>query len=154
ELEALSMGEDIVVLRDGAVVQQGSPDDLYETPANLYVAGKIGSPAINVVKAQASLDGRALDTPFGAMPLLARTAAPGGEAILLGIRPSDIRVLPHGEAGISGTVHLVEPLGDVTIVSFAAAGETLRVVLPESQAVRLRPGDNVPLRIDPGKIHV
>src|SRR5262245_65415759 len=48
ELEALSMGEDIAVLRDGAVVQQGSPDDLYATPADLYVPGQVGSPAITV----------------------------------------------------------------------------------------------------------
>ena len=50
ELEALSMGEEIAVMRDGAVVQRGTPDDLYEAPADRYVAGKIGSPAMNFVE--------------------------------------------------------------------------------------------------------
>ena len=49
ELEALSMGEEIAVMRDGRVVQQGTPDDLYERPADLYVASKIGSPHMNTI---------------------------------------------------------------------------------------------------------
>jgi multiple sugar transport system ATP-binding protein len=150
ELEALSMGEEIAVMREGRVVQRGTPDQLYETPADLYVAGKIGSPTINLVEAKVRNDGVGLDSPFGTMALDNRAA--GGEKAILGIRPSDIHVASPGESAISAAVHLVEPLGDVTIVSFAASGETLRAVLPESQASRMRPGDAVPIRIDRSKI--
>ena len=70
ELEALSMGEEIAVLRDGRAVQQGSPDDLYERPADRYVAGKIGSPHMNIFDVKVGVDGassrdavRLADTP-------------------------------------------------------------------------------------------
>src|SRR5215207_7739097 len=153
ELEALSMGDEIAVMRDGAVVQRGTPDELYEHPANLYVAGKIGSPTINFVEAVVRQDGHGLETPFGALPLRTN-AAEAGERTVLGIRPSDIRLAGPRDGGLDASVHLVEPLGDVTVVSFSAAGEVLRVVLPEAQAVGLKPGDAVPIIIDPGKIHV
>jgi multiple sugar transport system ATP-binding protein len=151
ELEALSMGDEIAVMRDGQVVQRGTPDELYETPADLYVAGKIGSPTINFVEAAVRSDGRGLDTPFGTLALKGHAA--DGKAIL-GIRPSDIRLASPGEMAIEASIHLIEPLGDVTIVSFTAAGETLRAVFPESQAVRMRPGDAVSIAIDQTKILV
>ena len=65
ELEALSMGEEIAVMRDGAVVQRGTPDELYEQPLDTYVAGKIGSPHMNMVKATLGADLSSLDTPLG-----------------------------------------------------------------------------------------
>src|SRR5215207_6221935 len=65
ELEALSMGEEIAVMRDGAVVQRGTPDELYESPANLYVATKIGSPHMNLIDATARGDATSFDTSFG-----------------------------------------------------------------------------------------
>lgn len=154
ELEALSMGDEIAVMRDGAIVQRGTPDELYETPANVYVAGKIGSPTINFVDARIGHDGHGLDTPFGAMPLRSNAAAQSGEKAIIGIRPSDVRIAAAGDRAIDASVHLVEPLGDVTVVSFSLAGEVLRVVLPEVQAVGMRPGDTVPISIDPSRIHV
>ncbi len=66
ELEALSMGEEIAVMRDGAVVQRGTPDELYERPADVYVAGKIGSPHMNMIKATVNADAASFDTPLGA----------------------------------------------------------------------------------------
>jgi ABC-type sugar transport system ATPase subunit len=153
ELEALSMGDEIAVMRDGAIVQRGTPDELYERPANLYVAGKIGSPTINFVDAVVRQDGHGLETPFGPLPLRTN-AAEAGEKTVLGIRPSDIRLGRSGAGAVEASVHLVEPLGDVTVVSLEAAGEILRVLLPEAQAVGMKPGDPVPIIIDPGKIHV
>ena len=60
ELEALSMGDEIAVLRDGRAVQQGSPDDLYERPVDRYVAGKIGSPHMNILDVRVGGDGASL----------------------------------------------------------------------------------------------
>lgn len=153
ELEALSMGEEIAVMREGAVVQRGSPDEIYENPVDTYVAGKIGSPHMNILRATLGQGGGTLDTSLGSFASpLARGAA--GEAALVGIRPNDIRIATGGEAGLATRVHLVEPLGDVTVVSVAAGSEMLRIVLPEAQALAMRVGDAVPIAFDPTKFHI
>jgi multiple sugar transport system ATP-binding protein len=155
ELEALSMGEEIAVMRDGHVVQQGTPDELYEAPRDIYVAGKIGSPHMNMIKAKVNADGRSFDTPLGPIvPARRRASASAGEAALLGIRPNDVRLAAKGDKAIKSRVHLLEPLGDITIVSVAAGSEMLRIVLPEASAVSLKPGDCASVAIDPKKIHV
>jgi multiple sugar transport system ATP-binding protein len=154
ELEALAMGEEIAVMRDGAVVQRGTPDELYERPADLYIAAKIGSPAINVVEARLGNGGDWLDTPFGPIGLPRPVNGEAGEATVVGIRPSDLRAVRPGETGVAARVHLVEPLGDITIVSLESANHILRLVLTEQQAANLRPGDPFTVAIDPGKIHV
>jgi ABC-type sugar transport system ATPase subunit len=155
ELEALSMGEEIAVLRDGRVVQRGTPDEVYEQPVDTYVAGKIGSPQMNLVPATLTDAAAGLDTPLGRFPA-PRPVRTGqtGEAALVGIRPSDIRVAGSAEAGLATTVHLVEPLGDVTVVSVEAGTEILRLVLPEAAAARMRPGDALPIAINPDKFHI
>lgn len=155
ELEALSMGEEIAVMRDGAVVQRGTPDELYESPADTYVAGKIGSPHMNMLRATLSPDMASFDTPIGKlMSNRAIKAASAGEAALIGIRPSDLRPANAGEMAIPSKVHLLEPLGDVTVVSVEAAGETLRMVLPEQSATGMKLGDALPVTFDNTKIHI
>ncbi len=155
ELEALSMGEEIAVLRDGAVVQRGTPDELYEKPADIYVAGKIGSPHMNMIKGTAGKDMISFETPLGkiASPFKLKTAK-AGEAALLGIRPADVRFAEKGEASIASRVQLIEPLGDVTIISVEAQGETLRVVLPESKATSIKMGQAAAIHLDPQKFHI
>ncbi|MCU0906525.1 MAG: ABC transporter ATP-binding protein [Rhodobacteraceae bacterium] len=155
ELEALSMGEEIAVLRDGRVVQRGTPDEVYENPVDTYVAGKIGSPHMNMVRATLGADGVSVDTPLGRFsaprPLRSGNA---GEAALVGIRPNDIRIAADGNGAVLSRVHLVEPLGDVTVVSVEAAGEQLRIVLPEAAALSMRPGDALPIALDATRFHI
>jgi multiple sugar transport system ATP-binding protein len=152
ELEALSMGEEIAVMRDGAVVQLGTPDELYENPVDTYVAGKIGSPHMNMVPAQVSKDGKSVDSPFGIFPIRKSVKSAAGDKALVGIRPSSLSLAT--KSGIKSKIHLLEPLGDVTIVSVEAGGEMLRMVLPESQATRMKPGDTANINIDPNQIHL
>jgi multiple sugar transport system ATP-binding protein len=154
ELEALSMGEEIAVMRDGTVVQRGTPDELYENPVNTYVAGKIGSPHMNMVSATVSKDGKSIDTPLGsfAAPRILKSAT--GEKALLGIRPNDISIAAKGKGSIASKVHMLEPLGDVTVVSVEAGGELLRLVLPESQASKMKPGDATSVALNPDRIHI
>jgi multiple sugar transport system ATP-binding protein len=140
-------------MQDGAVVQRGTPDDLYDNPTDLYVASKIGSPTINVVEVQVGPGGDSLDTPFGAVALGRRRASPGTHA-LMGIRPSDLRIPKDGDHAIQSRIHLIEPLGDVTLVSLDASDRILRLLLPEQQAAGLRPGDPFAVAIDPAKTHV
>src|SRR3712207_1022756 len=92
ELEALSMGEEIAVMKDGAVVQRGSPDELYERPLNTYVAGKIGSPTINLIEGLIAPGAKAVDLPFGSIALTRKLDAPAGKPVLVGVRPNDIKV--------------------------------------------------------------
>ncbi len=154
ELEALSMGEEIAVMRDGRVVQQGTPDDLYERPADLYVASKIGSPHMNTIDVEVRGDGASLDTPLGV--LLAPPIDGGvlaGEPLVLGIRPWDLRLAQGTTHSVKASVQQLEPLGDVTIVSVSANGTPLRMVLPEAQAVGMKAGDVLPVAVDAAKLH-
>jgi multiple sugar transport system ATP-binding protein len=155
ELEALSMGEEIAVMRDGGVVQRGTPDELYGRPLNTYVAGKIGSPHMNMVQAVVTGDGKAFDTSLGKLaPKATRKTAVAGEAAIVGIRPNDIRLADKGEKSIVSKVHLLEPLGDITIVSVQAGNEMLRIVLPESKATSIKVGDPAAIVINPDDIHI
>src|SRR3982751_5940223 len=155
ELEALSMGEEIAVMRDGAIVQVGTPDELYEAPADLYVAGKIGSPHMNMIKGKLAASGAAVDSAIGALPLVRRLqTGEVGEAAIVGIRPNDIRFAGGGERGLSASIAMLEPLGDVTVVSVETGGETLRMVLPESAASGLAPGQPASVVLDPSKFYI
>ncbi|MFT3673875.1 ABC transporter ATP-binding protein [Aestuariivirga sp.] len=154
ELEALSMGEEIAVMRDGGVVQTGTPDELYEAPRDMYVAGKIGSPHMNMIKGRTAKDKTAVESSFGPVSLARKIAADAGEEAVLGIRPSDIRFAAKGEKGLDVNITMLEPLGDVTVVSVEAGHETLRMLLPESIATGLAPGQNASIYLDPKKFHV
>ena len=155
ELEALSMGEEIAVMRDGSVVQQGSPDELYEEPADLYVASKIGSPHMNLIDVAANPSATALDTPFGAIGLpAANIKVTAGERLIMGIRPADLRIAENKAAHARPAVQLLEPLGDVTVVSLASSGANYRILLPEAQATGIKVGDALPVAVDPRKVHL
>lgn len=155
ELEALSMGEEIAVMRDGGVVQQGTPDDLYDRPAGLYVASKIGSPHMNTIDVNVGGDGATLDTPFGVLPApLVAGGLSAGEPLVLGVRPWDLRLALGSRPSVVPSVQQLEPLGDVTVVSLSAHGTPLRIVLPEAQAVGMKAGDTLPIFIDTAKLHL
>ena len=155
ELEALSMGEEIAVMRDGRVVQIGTPDELFDHPNDLYVAAKIGSPHMNTIQVKVGSDGNSLETPYGSVPaprIIGGLRA--GEALVLGVRPSDLRLAQGAAASLAPSVQQLEPLGDVTVVSLTASGQQLRIVLPEAQAIGMKAGDAVPIIIDPTKLHL
>ncbi|HET7716948.1 MAG TPA: ABC transporter ATP-binding protein [Bauldia sp.] len=160
ELEALSMGDEIAVMREGRVVQVGSPDDLYDRPKDIYVATKIGAPAMNIIAAKRGHDAAAIELPFGEVRIdpdkspwaAAAAGAPAGEPFLLGVRPFDVRV--SQTAGYPGEVRLVEPLGDLTVVDIHASGAELKMVLPEAQAAGVRHGDKLNFAIDAARAHL
>ncbi|MGK9167679.1 ABC transporter ATP-binding protein [Inquilinus limosus] len=155
ELEALSMGEEIAVLRDGGVVQTGTPDELYEAPRDLYVAGKIGSPPMNMIKGTLARDGTVIESAIGPLPCTRKlSTAEAGEAAVVGIRPSDIRLATGGEGSVTASIAMLEPLGDITVISMETGGETLRLVLPEAAASGLQPGQQASIVLDPGKLYV
>jgi multiple sugar transport system ATP-binding protein len=136
-------------------VQQGTPDDLYERPADLYVASKIGSPHMNTIDVKVGVDGASLDTPFGALPVPSVAGGlSAGEPLVLGVRPWDLRLAQGAMPSVVPSVQQLEPLGDVTIVSLSVNGTPLRIVLPEAQAVGMKAGDTLPIVIDTAKLHL
>jgi multiple sugar transport system ATP-binding protein len=154
ELEALSMGEEIAVMRDGAVVQQGTPDELYEKPADLYVASKIGSPNMNLIDATVAEGSGTLKTVLGEFKLARKLKANAGEKVVMGVRPADLSIASADAADINVPIQLFEPLGDVTIVSLATKDAHLRILLPEARASEIKLGERLPIKVDSSKIHV
>ena len=160
ELEALGMGERIGVLRDGRIVQTGSPDELYEHPVNTYVGQMVGSPKMNLAPAERG-DGPSIATSFASLsggPWAAPLAdLPAGAELLLGFRPNDIRPAggepPRGPS-FPARVHLTEPLGDVTVLDLDIAEHMFRMVLPESDAIRYRAGDRLDVELAVERTHL
>ena len=143
QIEAMTLGSRIAVMKDGVLQQLGTPDDIYSRPANTYVASFIGSPTMNLLKGQVT--GQGADEHFaieGArLPL--RSGTPSGPATL-GLRPEHIALVEGGPW--RGEVSLVEPTGaDTYVVVKTAAGN---VTVRTSPQTRLRPGDAVGLQAD------
>jgi len=161
ELEAMSMGQRIGVLRDGRIVQTDTPDALYERPDDAFVAGMVGSPKMNLVPAKRRGNGAAsVALPFldvaGGPWAPALGAFPGGADLLFGFRPSDIRPADRDGDGprFPARVHLTEPLGDITVLDLEAGDTVFRMVLPESEALRYAVGDELTVAMDLAQTHV
>jgi multiple sugar transport system ATP-binding protein len=151
ELEALSMGQRIGVLRDGRIVQTGSPDELYERPSDTFVATMVGSPKMNLLPGKKQGDGAATAVALDFAELRsgpwsrALSDFPSGTELLFGFRPHDIEPVagdgdPAGPA-FTARVHLTEPLGDITVLDMNVKNHLFRMVLPEEQAVKYHVGD-------------
>ena len=128
QTEAMTMADHIVLMRDGHIMQQGTPNDLYDHPANEFVAGFLGTPQINIFPCKVSenvLDGGSfrLSIPEHLKSCLAPYA---GKTVDLGIRPSDFELLPNSTNTISAHVDSIEPLGDAYLI-YVRIGEKVSV---------------------------
>ena len=132
QVEAMTMGDRIAVLRDGVLQQVGSPEELYTTPTNVFVAGFIGSPSMNLVPGPA-VDG-------------------GGSNVIVGFRPEHLR-LGSAAGGITfdARVEVVEYLGDEQLVHMARDGTTLLAKLPVEEQVSQ--GHELVLSVPTDKLH-
>jgi multiple sugar transport system ATP-binding protein len=153
QVEAMTLGDRIVVLNGGNVEQVGSPLDLYDNPANLFVAGFLGSPKMNFLKALAtSRNGTDLTLKVGEAGQVTISAKkdaniPSGVELTLGLRPEHL-VLCKPEEGLRGKVDLIEELGDSTVIYSEMAGSNLIVAakLQGHQRNGLKAGDPVGLK--------
>jgi multiple sugar transport system ATP-binding protein len=162
QVEAMTMGSRIAILRDGVLQQLDSPAQVYANPANIFVAGFIGSPAMNFFSARLEQqDGEVRVTANGLdLPLPAEIVArAGGQTVtdvILGVRPEDIhdgrRVAPEGKPSAAAKVDVVEDMGNENFV-YLTSGESSFMARMDS-SVRVRPGDNLPIVIDTHKIHL
>ncbi len=138
--EAMTLGDRIALLRDGALEQLGPPLELYRRPASRFVASFLGSPPINIWKAAVTPEGlRAAGVVFAAA---SAASVPGGIPLEIGVRPEDVSVFESpGADRIEGEVLLTEPMGNETIVTLRGEGE--KVVARASSGFEARPGTRV-----------
>ncbi len=158
QLEALTMGERIAVIREGRIVQTGSPDDLYERPKDEFVAGLVGAPTINLVPARRRNGAVALpfaDVAGGPWQSAFQSFSDGAE-FWFGVRPHDLSPAaePPAAPSFEAVVHLTEPLGDMTVLDLLAAGQPLRMVLPEDRAMHYPVGRTLRIEIALERTHL
>jgi multiple sugar transport system ATP-binding protein len=151
QIEAMTMADKIVVMHSGIVEQIGTPLQLYDHPANTFVATFIGSPSMNLIPAQV-VDGKARCVA-GDLPLPADFALTSVQSLQYGVRPENFKVVDTGSIdSLSGQVEVIEPTGADTQV-FVRVGEQLLTVV-QHERVTLKPGDHVGLRADLAKVHL
>lgn len=141
QVEAMTLADRIVVLKDGYVAQVGTPMELYHKPDNLFVARFIGSPAMNILPAKITATGKqtTVETATGGKTILdvATDASMKGQSAQLGVRPEDLVIAKGKDALIDSTVDIVESLGEVTMVYLppAVEGDQLVAKLAGDQSI-------------------
>jgi ABC-type sugar transport system ATPase subunit len=151
QVEAMTMGDRIAVMNDGVLEQVGTPEELYEQPANRFVAGFIGTPAMSFFDAGASAEDGALRLRAPDLDVRLPQSAPLPGDVTVGVRPEAARLWDgrNGAVGpISGTVAYVEALGRETFIGVDAAGS--RITLHQEGRTGLQPGDPVEFGLVPG----
>ncbi|HEX2275392.1 MAG TPA: sn-glycerol-3-phosphate ABC transporter ATP-binding protein UgpC [Acidimicrobiales bacterium] len=154
QVEAVTMADRVAVLREGMLQQFGTPDDLYEKPVNVFVAGFIGSPAMNLVASRVVAEDGDVAVSFGShqlelSPAVARSLADRqGKEVLLGIRPEDIEdpefAAFDGNARLEVAIDLVENLGAERIAHFEVDAPPVRTRDTEALAADLERGSEGP----------
>jgi multiple sugar transport system ATP-binding protein len=161
QVEAMTLADRIVIMRDGLIEQVGSPDDVFRRPATRFVAGFIGSPTMNLIDADIA-DGR-IKFPGGEwlpIPDRFKNARIAGDRIAFGMRPDDVYPTGHGLPSAAGSqvvernlrVSVIEPLGNETLVFVAFGGRdwVTRMLNP----VPLAAGKTIPVTFDLAKAHL
>jgi multiple sugar transport system ATP-binding protein len=165
QVEAMTLGTRIVVMNAGIVQQVDTPQALYETPNNLFVAGFIGSPQMNFLDAKCTVKGDAVELDLGESTITltgdkAKKLIDGGydgKTVVMGIRPEDVyddeeTVAANADTVIESTVRVYELLGAEVYLYFDYAGANFTArVKPNTTA---RTGDHIKVALEPSKIHV
>jgi multiple sugar transport system ATP-binding protein len=158
QVEAMTLADRIVVMRAGRIEQVGRPLDLYNQPANLFVAGFIGAPRMNLLPAKvhtASATDVTVGGPGGLSAAIAvdGTALKAGDSVTLGIRPHDIELAYGGEGSVEARVLLTEALGPETVVHATLDGGEKIVAVLKRQGVETK-GRPIHLMLPPDRMHL
>jgi len=159
QVEAMTLGDRVVVMKDGWIQQVGEPMELYTRPANRFVAGFIGSPAMNFVDVTIQGDGnltaQGTGLRLGIPPSLAGQLGPyKGQRVTLGVRPEDLRLATGADPApfvFDAVVDVVEPLGSEILLDVKAGPNSL--VARVEPTVRLKVHDAVRLAVNPERLH-
>ncbi|MGN6549843.1 MAG: ABC transporter ATP-binding protein [Pararhizobium sp.] len=152
QVEAMTMADKIVVMHDGKVEQIGAPLDLYDNPANLFVASFIGSPAMNLIEGRLNANGSlAFETRGGEkLPLADAPAASDGRPVVYGIRPEHLHL---DDAGFPAEVVVVEPMGSEThVIARLKGGGEVVAALRDRRAFKA--GETLRLAPVPDLVHL
>ncbi|MFM9108907.1 MAG: ABC transporter ATP-binding protein [Chloroflexota bacterium] len=160
QAEAMTLADRVAIMNQGVLQQVGPPKAVYDNPANIFVAGFLGSPPMNLLagEAVAGVDGPAIQAGSVRIPLAGRLApalaaagSPG--AITLGVRPEDLVVVPHGTAGaVDGEVFVVEDLGNERLVTLDFGGQY--AVARTAADFPAEMGQRLAARFDPARAHL
>jgi sn-glycerol 3-phosphate transport system ATP-binding protein len=146
QVEAMTLGERICVIDNGVIQQVGTPQEVYDAPANAFVAGFLGSPAMNLLRVAVTA-GQAM---LGGCPVAA--AQPGLTEVTVGIRPEALQITGDQADGIHMVVDYHEPLGSHVLVYGTVDGS--EVVVDAGLAVRPEPGTVLSLAVTPGAAYL
>jgi multiple sugar transport system ATP-binding protein len=149
QIEAMTMADKIVVMQSGRIEQAGAPLDLYDRPANTFVAGFIGSPAMNMLPGR--IEGGAAEVMGARLPLPDDADAHEGREVTYGIRPEHL-TLAQGGAGLTGTIAVVEPTGSETHVIVRVGDREVVALFRERHG--FAPGQTITLMPAAGKAHL
>ena len=152
QIEAMTMADKIVVLQNGVIEQIGSPLDLYDNPANQFVAGFIGSPAMNFFTGDVEVHGNKLVARLnsGTLPLNETKHISAGQKIKIGIRPENLIIT---DSGISATASVIEPTGPEThVVLRDIEGSEITLVSRERRNFEV--GEKLHLTVKPNNMHI
>jgi len=148
--EAMTLGTRVAVMRQGIVEQLAPPLEIFRRPANVFVAGFVGSPAMNLWPAEVT-QGRLKAAPANIMEMAAASDGP----VTIGVRPHDIDLVAQGDGDGSGDVEIVEPVGATTVVHLRVDGladQLIRVAVPADTTVRVN--ERVYFRLRRDRLHL
>ncbi|MFQ6549452.1 ABC transporter ATP-binding protein [Aestuariibius sp. 2305UL40-4] len=151
QIEAMTMADHVVVLQAGVIEQQGAPMELYDRPANRFVAGFIGSPAMNFVPGVFAEDGTVrLEMP-GAPEITVETPGRSGQAVIVGMRPEHLAIGEAAGSTIRAEIDAVEQTGSSCYLFTAGDPE---VLITTDGTTAIKAGDRIELSIAPGQVHL
>jgi multiple sugar transport system ATP-binding protein len=155
QIEAMTMADKIVVMHDGLVEQIGAPLELYDRPDNLFVAGFIGSPAMNMLKGRIRVNGSAVfEGPAGVtLPVAATPAGSDGRPAVYGVRPEHFML---ADDGADVEVQVVEPTGSElqVVAKLGGQGDGQEIIAVFRERHQFKPGDKIRLKPDPRLVHL
>ena len=152
QIEAMTLADRIALMRDGRILQVGTPDDLYDRPANRYVAQFIGSPQINFQEGEIVGEGRSVSFQAGelTLPLPPGDDLAAGRKVVCAVRPNDVTPDPDGP--IAGTLTIAEKTGADKQMHLKVNGQEFVALAPRD--AQGKAGDVIRFSVDPAKIHL
>jgi len=155
--EAMSMADRIVIMKDGEIIQVGTPDDVYFRSADMFVAGFIGTPPTNFFPVRLNRNGEKglLEHPRFSLPLqnedFLLLTKESREELVLGIRPEDFNLVDEGEGIFNAEVLVIEPQGSHQVLAVEVEDVIVKIIIPSDR--KLSPGDRVSFNLDYRHLH-